>query len=85
MTGNPGSASVYNNSMHDNLVGWTCWTSSCGAQGYRKDQYFPASPGDYATNSVVPASRITLAMEEGEYQLWLNKTASAGVKIGPSF
>jgi hypothetical protein len=85
LTGSPSSSSVYNNSMHDNLVGWACWTSSCGAQGYRKDQYFPASPGDYATNSVVPAGRITLDMEEGEYQLWLNKTASAGVKIGPSF
>jgi hypothetical protein len=85
LTVNPSSSSVYNNSMHDNLVGWTCWTSSCGAQGYRKDQYFPASPGDYATNSVVHAGRITLDMEEAEYQLWLNKTASAGVKIGPSF
>ncbi len=48
------SASMYNNTMRDNLVGWTCWKSSCAQTGYRKDQFFPASPADYSTNSVVP-------------------------------
>jgi Chitobiase/beta-hexosaminidase C-terminal domain len=76
------SSSVYNNTMHDNLVGWACWTAACGQQGYRRDQYLPASPGDYATNSKAP---ITLDMEEAEYQLWLSKTASAGIHVGPSF
>jgi hypothetical protein len=79
------ASSMYNNTMHDNLVGWTCWTASCGEQGYRKDQFFPASPGDYLSNSVVSAKQVTLEMEEGEYLLWLNKTASAGIKVGPSF
>jgi hypothetical protein len=37
------------------------------------------------SNSVVSAKQVTLEMEEGEYLLWLNKTASAGIKVGPSF
>ena len=54
-------------------------------QGYRKDQYFPASPGDYSTNSVLAAQPITVEMEENEYQIWLNKMASGGIKLGSSF
>jgi len=79
------SSSVYNNTMHDNLVGWACWTTACGQQNYRRDQYLPASPGDYATNSKMPAAPITLDTEGAEYQLWLSKTASAGVQVGPTF
>jgi hypothetical protein len=79
------SAATYNNSMHDNLVGWACWTSACGQQGFRHDQYFPAAPADYASNSTAPAQPITSDMEESEYQLWLSKTASAGIKLGPTF
>jgi hypothetical protein len=79
------SSSVYNNTMHDNLVGWSCWTTACSQQGYRRDQYFPASPGDYATNSKMVAGPISLDTEGAEYQLWLNKTASDGIKVGPSF
>jgi hypothetical protein len=71
--------------MHDNLVGWACWTSACGQQGFRHDQYFPAAPADYASNSTAPAQPITSDMEESEYQLWLSKTASAGIKLGPTF
>ncbi len=81
---NSPNASLYNNTMHDNLIGWMCWTSSCSQSGYRKDQSFPASPGDYSTNSVV-AQPITPTMENNEYQIWLNKTASAGIAVGPSF
>jgi hypothetical protein len=76
---------VYNNTMHDNVVGWTCWSSSCAAAGNRQDQYLPASPGDYSSNAVVSAKQITLDMEEGEYQIWLSKTTTAGVVVGPSF
>jgi hypothetical protein len=79
------SSTVYNNTMHDNLVGWSCWTTACAQQGYRRDQYFPASPGDYATNSKVVPGPITLDTEGAEYQLWLNKTATAGIQVGPSF
>jgi hypothetical protein len=74
-----------NSAMHDNLIGWACWTSSCSQSGYRKDQSFPASPGDYSTNSVLAAQPITPAMENNEYQIWLNKTASAGITVGPAF
>jgi hypothetical protein len=81
---NSPNASLYNNTMHDNLIGWTCWTSSCSQSGYRKDQSFPASPGDYSANTVV-AQPITPTMENNEYQIWLNKTASAGIAVGPSF
>jgi Big-like domain-containing protein len=79
------NASMYNNTMHDNLIGWACWTSSCAQSGYRKDQSFPASPGDYSTNSVLPPQPITPEMENNEYQIWLNKTASAGIAVGPAF
>jgi Bacterial Ig-like domain (group 2)/Chitobiase/beta-hexosaminidase C-terminal domain len=81
---NGANASLYNNTMHDNLIGWTCWTSSCSQSGYRKDQSFPAAPGDYSANTVV-AQPITPTMENNEYQIWLNKTASAGIAVGPSF
>ncbi|HEY3836276.1 MAG TPA: Ig-like domain-containing protein [Bryobacteraceae bacterium] len=78
------NGSMYNNTMHDNVIGWACWTSSCAKQGYRKDQYFPVSPGDYSNNSLIPAQPITLNMEDNEYQVWLNKTASAGIMVGPT-
>ena len=77
--------SMYNNTMHDNLIGWTCWNSSCAQSGYRKDQSFPASPADYSTNSVLAAQPITPEMENNEYQIWMNKTASAGIVVGPAF
>jgi hypothetical protein len=83
--GSTDRGTIYNNTMHDNVVGWTCWSSSCAAAGYRQDQFLPASPGDYSSNAVVPAKQITLEMEESEYLLWLNKTASAGVTVGPTF
>ncbi len=79
------NGSMYNNTMRDNLIGWTCWQSSCALEGYRKDQFFPAAPADYSTNSVVAARQITLDMENNEYQVWLNKMASVGVAVGPSF
>jgi len=78
------NASMYNNTMRDNVIGWTCWTSSCAKQGYRKDQDFPVSPGDYSNNSLIPAQPITLNMEDNEYQVWLNKTVSAGITVGPT-
>ena len=84
-TGAAGSGSMYNNAMRDNLIGWTCWQASCEPEGYRKDLYFPASPADYSTNSVVAARQITLDMENNEYQVWVNKMAAAGVAVGPSF
>jgi hypothetical protein len=82
---NGASGNAYNNSMHDNLIGWACWNSACSQSGYRKDQSFPASPGDYSTNSVLAAKPITPEMENNEYQIWLNKTISAGITVGPAF
>jgi Bacterial Ig-like domain (group 2) len=79
------NGSTYNNTMRDNVIGWTCWSTSCAAEGYRKDQYFPASPADYFTNSVIATPHITLDMESNEYQVWVNKMATAGVAVGPSF
>ena len=79
------SGSMYNNTMRDNLIGWACWQSSCAQEGYRKDQSFPAAPADYSTNSVIAARQITLDMENNEYQVWVNKMATAGVTVGPSF
>jgi hypothetical protein len=79
------SASMYNNRMRDNLVGWACWKSSCAQGGYRKDQFFPASPADYSTNSVVATRQITFNMENNEYQVWLNKLSAAAVTVGPVF
>jgi hypothetical protein len=82
---NGASGNIYNNTMHDNLIGWACWNSACSQSGYRKDQSFPASPGDYSTNSVLAAQPITPEMENNEYQIWLNKTVSAGITVGPAF
>ena len=79
------NGTMYNNAMHDNVIGWTCWQTSCAQQGYRRDQYFPAAPADYSTNSVIATRQITFDMENNEYQIWVNKMASAGVAVGPSF
>jgi hypothetical protein len=70
----------YNNTMHDNLVGWACTASPCAGA-----QFLPASPGDYSSNTVLTTKEITSAMEGSEFQLWLSKFAAAGVRIGPSF
>jgi hypothetical protein len=83
--GSVANAKVYNNTMHDNLVGWTCWKSSCAQEGYRKDQFFPASPADYSTNAVLATRQITFEMENNEYQIWLDKMSAAGITVGPSF
>ena len=82
---NGDNTSMYNNTMHDNLIGWMCWRSSCSQSGYRKDQFFPASPADYSSNTVMDARPITPEMENNEYQIWLNKTATAGIAVGPTF
>jgi hypothetical protein len=71
---------VYNNTMHDNLVGWACGSLSCAAA-----LFLPVTPEDYSNNAVVPSRLITRHMEEAEYMLWMNKTASAGIRVGPSF
>jgi hypothetical protein len=84
-TAHADGGSAYNNSMHDNLAGWTCWSASCAQQGYRQDQYFPASTADYSSNTVVSVKQITLQMEDSEYSIWWNKIASAGIKVGPTF
>jgi hypothetical protein len=60
-------------------------SSGCAEEGYRKDRSFPTSPEDYSTNSVVAAPQLTFDMENNEYQIWLNKLASVGVAVGPSF
>ena len=83
--GGVANGSMYNNTMRDNLIGWACWQSSCAQEGYRKDQFFPAAPADYSTNSVVAARQITLEMENNEYQVWLNKMSAASVTVGPTF
>jgi hypothetical protein len=83
--GGVANGSLYNNTMRDNLIGWMCWQSSCAQEGYRKDQFFPAAPADYSTNSVVAARQITLEMENNEYQVWLNKMSAASVTVGPTF
>jgi Chitobiase/beta-hexosaminidase C-terminal domain/Bacterial Ig-like domain (group 2) len=83
--GNMSRGTLYNNTMHDNLVGWTCWSSSCAEAGNRKDQYFPVSPSDYSNNSLMAPRPITLDMEDSEYQVWLNKMVSASITVGPSF
>jgi hypothetical protein len=44
-----------------------------------------ATAGDYSGNTVLSTKPIIPAMEEVEYLLWLNKTASAGFKLGPTF
>jgi hypothetical protein len=77
--------SMYNNSMHDNTIGWACWHRSCAAQNYRNDQYFPASPQDYVSNAILPATQITHNTEDNEYLIWRSKTAAAGVVLGPTF
>jgi parallel beta-helix repeat protein len=80
-----GDGSMYNNTMHDNLIGWSCWSSSCSQSGYRGDQFFPAAPSDYSSNSLLAPQPITLEMENNEYQFWMDKLVSADVAVGPAF
>jgi hypothetical protein len=70
----------YNNTMHDNFIAWPCGSSSCVAA-----QWVPASPSDYFTNAVISLRDVAPGIEEREYRLWLSKTASAGIRVGPTF
>jgi Bacterial Ig-like domain (group 2)/Chitobiase/beta-hexosaminidase C-terminal domain len=85
LAGGGANATMYNNTMRDNLVGWACWKASCAQEGYRKDQFFPATPADYTSNSVLAGGPVTLNTENYEYQVWLNKISAAGIEVGPSF
>jgi Bacterial Ig-like domain (group 2)/Chitobiase/beta-hexosaminidase C-terminal domain len=76
---------MYNNSMHDNTIGWMCWQSSCAQEGYRRDKYFPVSPADYDANAALATGLVTLETENNEYQVWMNKMAAAGISVGPEF
>ena len=82
---NQSSANSYNNSMHDNLVGWMCWQAACESNAFRNDAYLPSAPRDYSINTRMATEVITLNMEQSEYALWLNKLASNGMSVGPSF
>jgi hypothetical protein len=77
------SASMYNNTMRDNLVGCACWKSSHAQAGYREDQFFPASPADYSTNSLFAAPQITFNMANNEYMVWAKQTVGRPCCFGP--
>jgi hypothetical protein len=79
------AGTMYNNAVHDNVIGWACWQKACASAGYRNDQFYPASSADYSANSVISASQITREMENNEYQYWQTKTTAAGVAVGPAF
>ena len=80
------NGSMYGNSMRDNTIGWMCWRTRCASNGYRDDMYMPVNSGDYSTNFAMPANNpITLAMEQSEYQAWLQKGQTNAITIGPAF
>ena len=86
VSGNVRNGSMYGNSMHDNTIGWMCWRTRCASNGYRNDMYMPVNSGDYSTNFAMPANNpITLAMEQSEYQAWLQKGQTNAITIGPAF
>ena len=82
---NVSNGSMYSNSMHDNTIGWMCWRSTCASNGNRHDMYLPLNSNDYSTNFSIQANPVTLAMEEAEYQAWLNKIQTNAITIGPTF
>src|SRR5262249_8199285 len=71
-----GSSYFYNNSGHDNLIGWV------KADGSRNDWWVPNASS--WTNNVHWPGSITLATEAAEFTDWQNKLAAAGVVIGPT-
>jgi hypothetical protein len=79
------AGSTYSNTMHDNVVGWSCWNTACASVGFRNDQYFPAAPSDYSANSVITDPQVTRDLENNEYQVWQDKLSANAVTIGPSF
>jgi hypothetical protein len=79
------TAGDYNNSMHDNLVGWACWTAACNAQGNRNDLELSASMADYQSNNAATAAEMTPQQEDREYTLWLAKSHAAEITLGPTF
>lgn len=83
--GNVATGSMYNNNMYNNTVGWMCWKSSCSWDSYRNDDYFPLENSDYTSNTSLPAGTITLATEQNEYTIWLNKLSSDSEVVGPTF
>ena len=81
--GNLQNGSMYNNTMHENTVGWMCWAARCAWDGYRNDEYFPDNNGYYATNQSISTNPISLQAERAEYPAWLAKVSANGMVIGP--
>ena len=72
-----GNGRFYNNSVHDNTIGWV------GANGTRNDTSFRSCASDKCYNNTSLPNPITLNTEKAEYQTWLNKVSANKVKIGP--
>jgi len=81
--GNTANGSMYGNDMHDNTVGWMCWAARCAWDGYRADEYFQYSGGDYSANHTIRANPITLQMQANEYNVWMAKLSTGRVAVGP--
>ncbi len=73
------SRGVYNNSAHDNTIGWM------GPNGARNDSWLPDCASGKCTNNTAMPDPITLDTEKAEYQIWLDKVSSNDVTIGPDF
>ena len=70
-----------NNSMENNFIAWT--RVDADGSTYTNPWWFP-NCGKNNTSCVGNTSggKATLDTEKQEYQLWLNKLSSNGVKIG---
>ncbi|PNY79783.1 NPCBM/NEW2 domain-containing protein [Deinococcus koreensis] len=77
--GSAKSGTWFNNSVHDNQIVWMRYRSD--GSSYTNNTWFASCTSSCYNNSSLPAP-ATLATEQVEYNLWLSKLSSAGIKIG---
>jgi len=70
-----GSDDFYNNSAHDNLVGWV--------KGTRRNDWWVPDATSFENNTSWPGE-VTLATEAAEFKYWLDKVAAADMTVGPT-
>ncbi|PYE55759.1 NPCBM/NEW2 domain-containing protein [Deinococcus yavapaiensis] len=71
----------YNNTLRDNLIGWTR-INSAGTTWFN-NYWLPSCTTALCYNNQNWSGAVTLDTEAQEYQVWLNKLTQNGVAVGP--
>lgn len=77
--GSAKSGTWFNNSVRDNQIIWMRYRSD--GSSYTNNTWFASCTSSCYNNSSLPGP-ATLATEQAEYDLWLSKLSSAGIKVG---